>query len=158
MYLSQPALGFHELFSSTAKHYSPAEEKRWDDEAEQEPLAFSGPRADYEASEILKQNKATLQSAQSLLSISLFRQFRSIEEISTDLLPHLTKILNPNIKPVVVGGSGDQRGIVSVRKDTERLMLERAVNVMGDVGVIFERNRIEGGYAGANSYVYRMEP
>lgn len=157
-YLSQPTLGFHDLFASPAKHSWADDEKRWGDEKEEEPLPFSGPRADYEASEMLKQNKATLQAMQSSLSIPLFREFRSIEDISTEFLPYLISILKPNVKPIVVGGSGDQKGIVSVRKETERAMLERAVSVMHGVGVTFERSRVEGGYAGTSSYVYRLEP
>lgn len=157
-YLSQPTLGFHDLFASPAKHSWADDEKRWGDEKEEEPLPFSGPRADYEASEMLKQNKATLQAMQSSLSIPLFREFRSIEDISTEFLPYLMSILKPNVKPIVVGGSGDQKGIVSVRKETERAMLERAVSVMHGVGVTFERSRVEGGYAGTSSYVYRLEP
>lgn len=157
-YLSQPTLGFHHLFASPAKHSWADDEKRWGDEKEEEPLPFSGPRADYEASEMLKQNKATLQAMQSSLSTPLFREFRSIEDISAEFLPYLMSILKPNVKPIVVGGSGDQRGIVSVRKQSEKAMLERAVSVMHGVGVTFERSRIEGGYAGASSFVYRMEP
>jgi len=157
-YLSQPTLGFHHLFASPAKHSWADDDKRWGDEKEEEPLPFSGPRADYEASEMLKQNKATLQAMQSSLSIPLFRELRSIEDISTEFLPYLMSILKPNVKPIVVGGSGDQKGIVSVRKESERAMLERAVSVMHGVGVTFERSRVEGGYAGTSSYVYRMEP
>jgi len=157
-YLSQPTLGFHHLFASPAKHSWADDEKRWGDEKEEEPLPFSGPRADYEAFEMLKQNKASLQAMQSSLSIPLFREFRSIEDISTEFLPYLMSILKPNVKPIVVGGSGDQEGIVSVRKEAEKAMLERAVSVMHGVGVTFERSRIEGGHAGTSSYVYRMEP
>ena len=156
-YLSQPTLGFHHLFSSPAKRHSADDQKRWDEEI-RDSIPFSGPRADYEASETLKQNKAILQGVQSSLSISLFRSFKSAEDISTNLVPHLNRMLTPNVKPIVVGGSGEQKGIVSVRKESEKAMLERAVGVMGGVGVTFERSRIEGGFGGTNSYVYRMEP
>lgn len=157
-YLSQPTLGFHHLFASPAKHYPADRQKRWDEDIQEEPLLFSGPRADYEASEVLKQNRAVLQGIQSSLSISLFRSFKSLEDISIDLVPHLNRLLTPNIKPIVVGGSGEQKGMVSVRKDTEKVMLERAVNVMGAIGVNFERNRVEEAFGGTASYVYRMEP
>ena len=157
-YLSQSTLGFHHLFASPAKHYPADDQKRWDEELQEEPLPFSGPRADYEASEVFKQNRAVLQGIQSSLSIPLFRSFKSPEDISTDLVPHLNRLLTPNIKPIVVGGSGEQKGMVSVRKDTEKAMLERAVNVMGAVGVKFERNRVEEAFGGTASYVYRMEP
>ena len=156
-YLSQPTLGFHHLFASPSKAHPADDQKRWNDEA-QESMPFSGPRADYEASETLKQNRSILQGIQTSLSIPLFRSFKSAEDIAADLVPHLTQILTPNVKPIVVGGSGEQKGVVSVRKDSEKAMLERAVRVMGDVGVVFERRRIDGGLSSTNSYVYRMEP
>ena len=163
-YLSQPIIGFHHLFASPSSKHSWVDEhqKRSNfedkDGQEEQPKPFSGPRADYEASESLKQNKSILQTLQSSLSLPLFRQFHSLEDISTDFLPYLLPILRPNIKPVVVGGSGDQRGIVSVRKEVEKGMLARAVSVMHSVGVVFERSRVEGGYAGVGGWVYRMEP
>ena len=157
-YLSQSTLGFHHLFASPAKRCSADSQKRWGEDIEEDPVPFSGPRADYEASETLKQNRAVLQSVHSSLSTPLFRSFRSLEDIATDLVPYLVRLLTPNVKPIVVGGSGEQKGIVSVRKDAEKAMLERAVNVMGDVGVTFERNRVDGGFSGSSSYVYRMEP
>lgn len=154
-YLSQPVLGFHHLFASSAKH-SWAEGKRWDDD--REPLPFSGPRADYLASEALKQNKVVLLALQSALSSQLLRSFRSVEEISTDLLPSLVLMLTPDVKPVVVGGSGDQRGVVSVRKQAEREMIQRAVGVMAAVGVTLERAKVDMGQSGISSHIYRMEP
>ena len=157
-YLSQSTLGFHHLFASPGKHAWADDQRRWDDDKEVEPLPFSGPRADYEASETLKENKAILQGMQSSLSIPLFREFRSIEDISTDFIPYLMSILKPNVKPIIVGGSGDQKGIVSVRREAEKAMLERAVSVMHGVGVTFERSRVEGGYAGTSSHIYRMQP
>ncbi len=158
-YLSEAVLGFHYLFASNPRTQSSGDRKRWDEEEGEEPMPFSGPRADYEASEVQKQNKAVLLALRSSLSIPLFRVFRSPEEISIEFLPSLIKILTPDVNPVVVGGSGDQRGAVSVRKEPERLMILRAVGVMSAVGVIFERGRIEGcdhGYG--NNYIYRMEP
>ena len=95
---------------------------------------------------------------QSSLSIPMLRSFRSVQDLSVDLLPHLVKILTPNVKPIVVGGSGDQRGIVSVRKEGERDMIQRAVEAMGAVGVTFERVRVESGQNGNASFAYRMEP
>ena len=155
-YLSQPALGFHHLFASPAK-YSSLEQKRWDDDDE-EPVPFSGPLADYLASEALKQNKVVLLGLQSSLSAQMLRSFRSTEDISTELLPSLVRMLTPDVKPVVVGGSGDQKGIVSVRKEGERAMIQRAVGVMGAVGVTLERVRVDTGQNGISSHIYRMEP
>ena len=156
-YLSQSVLGFHHLFASPAKHSWATDQKRWDDD-DDETLPFSGPRADYLASEALKQNKAVLLGLQSSLSSQLLRSFRSAEDISTDLLPNLIRMLTPDVKPIIVGGSGDQRGIVSVRKEGEREMIQRAVGVMGAVGVTLERARVEMGQSSVGSYIYRMEP
>ena len=156
-YLSQPICGFHYIFASPAKQSWIGDQNRWDDH-EEETLPFSGPRADFAASEALKQNKAVLIALQSSLSIPLLRSFRSAEDLSVDLLPRLIKMLTPDVKPIVVGGSGDQRGIVSVRKEREREMIQRAVNVMGAVGVTFEKARIESGQSGVINHIYRMEP
>lgn len=158
-YLSEAVLGFHYLFASPPQNqYSSGDQKRWDEEQGDEPIPFSGPRADYEASEAQKQNKTVLSGLRSSLSIPLFRAFRSPEEICYEFLPSLIKILTPNVKPVVVGGSGDQRGIVSVRRESERAMIQRAVSVMSAVGVAFERGRIEGSQRHGDNYIYRMEP
>ncbi|KAL8736067.1 MAG: hypothetical protein Q9181_002581 [Wetmoreana brouardii] len=156
-YLSQSALGFHHLFASASKHASTADPSGLDD-AESGMIPFSGPRADYEAVETQKQNKTVLQAFQSSLPIPLLRSFRSPEDLVIGLLPHLTKILTPDVKPVIVGGSAGQKGIVSVRKKEEREMIERAVRVMNDVGITFERSRVEMGHGGRINYVYRMEP
>ncbi len=138
---------------------NPFHEATNDNETEPEdPIPFSGPRADFEAHEATKQNRALLLGLQSSLSIPLLRMFRSVEEIATDLLPCLIKMLTPDVKPVIVGGSGDIRGTASVRKEAEREMVKRAVSVMSAVGVVFERSKVEfekGGYGG---WVYRMEP
>lgn len=154
-YLSQSALGFHYLFASPPKQ---SWSRRWDNNEDEEALPFSGPRADWSASEAMKQNKALLQSLQSSLSTPLYRLFKSAEDISTDLLPHLVRLLTPNVKPIMVGGSGDQRGNVSVHKEGERAMIQHAVSVMGAVGVTFERVKIETKQTGVSSYIFRMEP
>ncbi|KAL8849939.1 MAG: hypothetical protein Q9221_005118 [Calogaya cf. arnoldii] len=157
-YLSQAALGFHLLFASAPKNSWTADQTRLEEDDEKEPVPFSGPRADYEATEMQKQNKTVLQAFQSHMSPPLQRSFRSTEDIITGLLPCLIRILTPDVKPVVVGGSGEQKGIVSVRKGEERRMIERAVGVMPDVGVTFERSRIDLVPGTGRDYVYRMEP
>lgn len=157
-YLSQAVLGFHYLFASPPKNQWSGDQKPWDDDHEEERMPFSGPRADYEASEAQKQNKSVIHELHSSFSGPLLRTFRSRDEISIELLPHLIKILIPDVNPVVVGGSGDQRGVVSIRKEVERGMVQRAVSVMSAVGVTFERARIEGGQSRVSNYVYRMEP
>ncbi|KAI9054967.1 hypothetical protein LZ554_002110 [Drepanopeziza brunnea f. sp. 'monogermtubi'] len=160
-YLSQPVLACHHLFSSPARHYFGGNEnKKWgDEEVEEEPIPFSGPRADYEAHEAEKSNRATILALQASLDATLSRSFRSPEDIATDLLPYLVRMLTPEIKPIIVGGSGDQKGIASVRKEAEKAMVKRSVDVMGSVGVIFERGKLESGFGNrAPTWVYRMEP
>ncbi|TVY46507.1 Chromosome transmission fidelity protein [Lachnellula occidentalis] len=160
-YLSQPVLACHHLFSSPARHYFGAtNDKKWGEEEEDEEiLPFSGPRADYEAFEVEKSNRATVLALQASLNAPLLRSFRSPEDIATDLLPYLVRMLTPEIKPIIVGGSGDQKGIASVRKESEKAMVRRAVDTMGGVGVIFERGKLEGDFTNrATQWVYRMEP
>ncbi|KIN08459.1 hypothetical protein OIDMADRAFT_107508 [Oidiodendron maius Zn] len=161
-YLSQPVLACHSLFSSPARHYfgSANEPKKWgEEEVVEEPLPFTGPRADYSAHEAEKANRATILALQSNLSPILLRSFRSPEDIATDLLPYLTRILTPEIKPIIVGGSGEQKGIASVRKETEKAMVKRAVDVMSGVGIVFERGKLDGDFGSrATQWVYRMEP
>lgn len=161
-YLSQPILACHHLFSSPARHYfgGQNEGKKWGEEEEvEEPLPFSGPRADYAAHEALKFNKDTILTVQNGLNATLLRSFRSPEDIATDLLPYLVRMLTPEIKPIVVGGSGDQKGIASVRKESEKAMVKRAADLMGEIGVIFERGKLDGDFGNrAIQWVYRMEP
>ena len=163
-YLSQPVLACHHLFASPARHFPQNfEQKKWngeDGEAEAEKeLPFSGPRADYNAKEAEKSCRATILEVQSSLNATLLRSFRSAGDIATDLLPYLVRMLTPDVKPIIVGGSGDQRGIASVRKEGEREMVKRAVDVMSGVGVKFERGKLEGNFGNRGSqWVYRMEP
>ena len=162
-YLSQSVLGLHHLFaSSAASRRAWGDQPRWGDNdvaAEEDLTPFTGLRADYEASEALKQNKAVLQGLHSTLSIPLHRSFRSAAVLSTDLVPHVMKMLTPDVKPIVVGGSGDQAGIASCRKEGEKRMVERAVGVMDALRVTFERARVEViGRSGVSSHIYRMEP
>ena len=160
-YLSQPILACHHLFASPARHHfaNANEPKKWGQEEEEEPLPFSGPRADYQAFEAEKANRSTIVALQSSLNPTLQRSFRSPEDIATDLLPYLVRMLTPEVKPIIVGGSGDQKGIASVRNEGERAMVKRAVDVMSSVGVFFERGKLEAEFgARTTQWVYRMEP
>ena len=161
-YLSQPVLACHHLFSSPARHYFSGQHdgKKWcEEEQVDERLPFSGSRADYAAHEALKVNRDTIQTLQSSLNATLLRSFRSPENIASELLPYLVRMLTPHIKPIVVGGSGDQKGVASVRKESEKAMVTRAVNVMGEIGIEFVRGRLESDSGNrATQWVYRMEP
>ncbi|KAK2787838.1 hypothetical protein FQN52_007017 [Onygenales sp. PD_12] len=157
-YLSQSVVGFHHLFASSNRQNWDSEKNRPDYEEDEEEHPFSGPRADFAAFEARKQNNAILTEFQSSFSPTLLRTFRSTESIATELIPNIMKMLSPDIKPIVVGGSGSQRGIASVRKDTERALVKLAVRVMSGVGVKFENTRVESEGGVHNGWIYRMEP
>jgi chromosome transmission fidelity protein 18 len=162
-YMSQPVLACHHLFASASRHYhTNAEQKKSADDPdgdEEKEIPFTGPRADYEAKEAEKSHRATILELQGNLNATLLRSFRSPEDIATDLLPYLVRMLTPEVNPIIVGGSGDQRGTASVRKEGERDMVKRAVEVMNAVGVIYERGKLEGDFGSRGTqWVYRMEP
>ncbi|KAI9684382.1 MAG: hypothetical protein M1829_002192 [Trizodia sp. TS-e1964] len=160
-YLSHPILAFHHLFSSPSSHSfsSGYDQKKWTNEDESDQLPFTGPRADFQSHEAQKESRSILSTLQTSLSIPLLRSFRSPEQIATDFMPYLVTMLSPAVKPVVVGGGGEQRGIASVRKQSERDMVRRAVGVMCGVGVTFSRGRIDSsGNDRFGGWVYRMEP
>ncbi|PGG96104.1 hypothetical protein AJ79_09730 [Helicocarpus griseus UAMH5409] len=157
-YLSQPVLAFHHLFASSNRQNWVSEKACMDKEEDEEEHPFSGPKADFAAFEAQKQNRAILTEFQSTFSPPLLRTFRSTESIIIELIPNLTKMLAPEIKPVVVGGSGGQKGIASVRKDSERALVKSAVRVMSGMGVKFENTRVESDSGVHNGWIYRMEP
>ena len=176
-YLSQPILAFHYLFASpavrtmwtgsndhTKRHHQRqgmAGMGDGDDEVGAEPLPFTGVRADYEAREAEKQNRSILSSLLASFSVSLSRCCRSPEDVATEFLPYLVKMVAPDVRPVVVGGSGaDQRGVASVRTDGERRLVQRAASVMDSVGISFQRCRLdtEASVGRAGTWVFRMEP
>ncbi|KAI1264236.1 hypothetical protein F5Y18DRAFT_391503 [Xylariaceae sp. FL1019] len=161
-YLSQPILACHHLFASPIRRANLGFDKRWGNNGEEEapPLPFSGPRADFAARESLKENRSMLQALQAQLPPTLMRSFRSAEDVSAEFLPYLIRMISPDVKPVVVGGSGDSRGTASVRKDTEKVMVQRAANVLAEVGIELQRGKIESesAFSRGPQWVYRMEP
>ncbi|KAI9789163.1 MAG: hypothetical protein M1816_006295 [Peltula sp. TS41687] len=174
-YLSQPVLAFHHLFSipsHTAQAWTssttnnPSADDFDDQDHQSDPLPFTGPKADFSARETEKHNRAILSSLLSSFSIPLSRAFKSPEHIATELLPYLVRLVTPDVKPVIVGGAGgttgdqqQQRGIASVRKASEKELVRRAVNIMTEVGIKYERGRLETDALGRpGGWVYRMEP
>ncbi|KAI0144318.1 hypothetical protein GGR57DRAFT_482787 [Xylariaceae sp. FL1272] len=161
-YLCQPILACHHLFASPIRRANMGFDKRWGNEGEEEapPLPFSGPRADFAARESEKENRSMLQALQAQLPPTLMRSFRSAEDVSAEFLPYLIRMVSPDVKPVVVGGSGDSRGTASVRKDTEKAMVQRAANVLAEVGIELQRGKIESEspFSRGPQWVYRMEP
>ncbi|KAI0008059.1 hypothetical protein F4779DRAFT_588812 [Xylariaceae sp. FL0662B] len=161
-YLSQPIFACHHLFASPIRRANMGYDRKWGGDAEDDapPLPFSGPRAEFVARESEKENRAMLQALQGQLPPTLMRAFRSAEDISTDFLPYLIRLVSPDVKPVVVGGSGDARGTASVRKDAEKAMVKRAADVLAEVGIELQRGRIESDstFNRGPQWVYRMEP
>lgn len=162
-YLSQPVLACHHLFASPKRHFASnmGFDKRWGADAEEDaaaPLPFSGPRADFQAREAEKQTRAQLQALQSQLPPTLMRSFRSAEDVAAEFLPYLARMVSPDVKPVVVGGS--QGTTASVRKESERAMVKRASEILAEVGIELQKGKIESDSLvnRGPQYVYRMDP
>ncbi|KAI9372922.1 hypothetical protein BJX61DRAFT_410308 [Aspergillus egyptiacus] len=154
-YLSQATSAFHLLFATAQGKAQPQFKETEEEEEEAHP--FSGPRADFAAFEALKQNQAILNGFQSSFSAPLLRLFRSPNCIATELVPSVIQMLSPDIKPVVVRGS-EQRSVASVRKESERALVQSAVRVMAGLGVTFEKVRVEAEGGAHGGWAYRMEP
>jgi len=161
-YLSQPILACHHLFAAPIRRANPGYERKWGDNGEDEApvLPFSGPRADFAARETEKENRSMLQALHAQLPPTLMRAFRSVEDISADFMPYLIRMVSPDVKPVVVGGSGDLRGTASVRKETEKLMVQRAASILAEMQIELHRGKIESEtpFSRGPQWVYRMEP
>ncbi|KAI5252156.1 hypothetical protein E4T42_03623 [Aureobasidium subglaciale] len=160
-YLAQPILAFHNLFATPNRGHST--NKAWNDKEEEDesPAPFSGPQASYHAHEARKANLEILQTLQSSLSLPLLRMFPSPNSLTTEFIPWISKMLAPNVAPVIVHNSASSTA--SVRKASEKVLVARAVNAMTASGVRFHRTRLET--EGANkasgaqqTWVYRMEP
>lgn len=162
-YLSQPVLACHDLFASTKRHHGSTYKDNWGQEEEEEEglsqSRFFGPRASWNAYEAEKHNRAALQAMQAEFSPTLGRLFRSPEDLATDFIPYLTRLVSPAVNPVLVGGS---KGMftASVRKESERKMAVRAADVMADVGISLQKGKLEGDPMTSRGpqWVYRMEP
>ncbi|KAI0817563.1 hypothetical protein GGR55DRAFT_25897 [Xylaria sp. FL0064] len=161
-YLSQPILACHHLFASSIRRMDTRYDKKWGDNGDDETpvLPFSGLRADFAARESEKENRSMLQALQAQLPPTLMRSFRSPEDVSTEFLPYLIRMVSPDVKPVVVGGSGEARGTASVRKETEKVMVQRAARILADLGIELQRGKIENDspFSRGPQWVYRMEP
>ncbi|KAJ5833244.1 hypothetical protein N7474_001555 [Penicillium riverlandense] len=156
-YLSQSVVAFHHLFASAAGKTDATGQNPDEDDAE-EDHPFSGPKADYAAFEAQKQNRQILNGFHSSFSAPLLRMFRSPENVITELVPHVMRMLSPDVKPVIVRGGGDQRSVASVRKESERALVQAAVRVMAGLEVTFEKVRVEHDGGSHGGWVYRMEP
>ncbi|KAJ5794575.1 ATPase AAA-type core [Penicillium paradoxum] len=156
-YLSQSVVAFHHLFATASGRTTEDDTNDDDEEEAEEPHPFSGPRADFAAFEAQKQNRAAMTAFHASFSAPMARMFRSTESVITELIPYLIRMLSPDVKPVVIRGSGDQRSTATVRKESERALVLSTVGVMTGMGVAFEKVRVEheGSHGG---WAYRMEP
>lgn len=161
-YLSTSACAFHTLFSSVESGRPALHDL---DKQEEEDLhPFSGMRADFAAHEAQKQNKTLISEIQSQFSAEMLRLFSSVDNIAAELVPNVCRMVAPDVKPVVVGGSAGGFSVASVRKENERNCVSRSVAVMSALNLSFEKVKIEneaGGYGGAKSSggsAFRMEP
>jgi chromosome transmission fidelity protein 18 len=165
-YLAQPILAFHHLFATPNRGQSNTSSNgKWNDaqdiaEDTEPPTPFSGPGASFHAHEAQKSNLEILQTLQGSLSLSLLRMFPSPTSMTTEFIPWLTRMISPNVTPVVVHNSGTG-SIASVRKASEKVLVSRAVNAMAASGVRFDRIRLDtegSSHSGPQTWVFRMEP
>lgn len=170
-YLSTAPCAFHDLFASMDRGVTSWTAQNTDSKTDNETGAegeeshpFAGPRADYSAKEAEKVHKSTLTELQANFSGELLRMFSSLDIMSTELVPQLTRMTAPDIKPVLVGGSSSNTSgaagpaVASVRKDTERRCALASARIMHALSITFERIRIEPeGYNTATT-AYRMDP
>ncbi|RDA95197.1 hypothetical protein CP533_1873 [Ophiocordyceps camponoti-saundersi (nom. inval.)] len=165
-YLCQPILACHHLFASPKRHHHHQPQDRFtsdrrkagekDESEDPPPTPFSGPRADHQAREAERHNRAQLQSLHGQLNPWLMRAFRSADDLAADFIPYLARILSPDVKPVVVGGS--QGGaMASVRREVEKVRVKRASQVLAETGITLQKGKVESDGRGPQ-YVYRMDP
>ncbi|KAF3937456.1 hypothetical protein ABW19_dt0209530 [Dactylella cylindrospora] len=165
-YLCTPLLGLHTLFATPAAtslkgrkifgRKNNAAAAAGDDDESANP--FTGAKADFEMREAQKANMSLLNQLLSTLPHSLIRGFKPLETIAYELAPWLVQIIQPKVNPVLVGGK-DGPGVASVRRDVEKRLVERAVEVLAECNVGFEKFRVEGDMAGrGGGWVFRMEP
>jgi chromosome transmission fidelity protein 18 len=168
-YLSSPILAFHHLFASPtrAQFQAAAAGPKYENETEADAAhPFTGPNASWAAHEAQKVNAEHLKSLQASLSLPLTRMFSCPADVAVDLQPYLLRMLSPDINPVIIAGSGKEKGasVASVRKASEQTLLKRSLNAMGASGVRFDRMKVSqdnasGGPAwGSQQFIYRMEP
>ncbi|KAF1835921.1 chromosome transmission fidelity protein 18 [Decorospora gaudefroyi] len=158
-YLSNSVLAFHNLFASPIRSSTTNAQT----DPDSKPAPFSGPGAGFAAHEQHKASRSQLMGLQTSLTLPLTRMFRSPEEMVTELIPYVLRMLAPDVKPVIVntGASGTKSfATASVRKASEKELVKKAVEAMAATGVRFEKSRIETEDVVSRSagFVWRMEP
>ena len=174
-YLASPVLAAHILFSGPIRHarqqrYDPAEAAVDDtDGFAAGKSVFSGPRAEFTARETEKENRVALSALQAQLPPTLGRAFKNAEQVATDLIPYLLRLISPDVKPVVVSSASSSCGptnLASVRKESEKKLVNRAADVLHDLGISLVKGRLEdasqqdgnNGSSSRSTWVYRFDP
>lgn len=145
-------VAFHQLFATAASNQESPQENS--------DGPFNGPGADWESRESERENQAMAQRIHSsLASIRLGQTFKSQALITTELAPYTNLMLSPRVNPVVVGG-GSGFGVASVRRESEKKLVNHAVIAMEATGVHFEKMRVEltPGEFVSTGWAYRMVP
>ncbi|KAL1889320.1 Chromosome transmission fidelity protein 18 [Sporothrix stenoceras] len=170
-YTSQPVLACHQLFATSKKHV-PEDTKGGGDE-NRPVIPFTGPRADFLAREAEKHSRAALQTIQAQLPPSLLRAFRNAEDLASDFLPYVLRLVSPDVKPVLVnvvaaptnnGKSSGPTAVASVRREGEKILVRRAAEVLAELGIKLQRGILEdpsnppASVGSRPQWVYRMEP
>ncbi|KAF3178935.1 hypothetical protein TWF751_000949 [Orbilia oligospora] len=165
-YLSTPLLGLHTLFATPAattlkgrRAFGKKGANNNNAGEEEEVISpFSGVKADFEMREAQKATMSTLSQLIGILPYNLIRGFKPVETVAYELAPFLIQIIQPKVNPVLVGGK-DGPGVASVRREVEKKMVGRAVEVLAECNVGFEKLRVEGDSMGrGGGWVFRMEP
>jgi len=110
-------------------------------------------------------------------AIRLANEFHSVTSLVTELAPYLVRILSPRVTPILIYGGGGSGGgvasgqwggvsVASVRKESEKRLVKRAVEVMYSTNISFEKVRVEFSSPASSSsavpavarWAYRMDP
>lgn len=152
-YLTYPILAFHMLFAADG---APVKEP-W--VTDTDPSPFTGVTASWDAFNAEKEHSSMITTVhRSLAGPRLSQTFKSQSSIIMELAPLVNRMLSPQITPVQLVVSGFHHA--AVRRDSEKRMVARAIDVMDAVGVTFEKVRVEvaPGVVVGSGWAYRMDP
>lgn len=110
------------------------------------------------------------------MAIRRASEFHSVTTLVTELTPYLVRIISPRVTPIFIHGGGGSGGgtsgqwgsvpVAFVRKESERRLVRRAVEVLFSTNISFEKVRVE--FSSPTSYTsaaptvggwaYRMNP
>lgn len=103
-------------------------------------------------------------------------EFHSVTSLVTELAPYLVRIISPRVTPILIHGGGGSGGgaagqwgnvpVASVRKESEKRLVRRAVEVMFSTNISLEKVRVEfssptsstSAVPAVGGWAYRMDP